>query len=42
MAHDGTKYFRDHFVERFACFRYRVFDLEIAEKTFTHYHVKHA
>ena len=42
VAHNCSKRGGDHIAGRFAYLRYSVTDVEIAESTFNHYHVKHA
>ena len=42
VAHNCSKRRGDYFAGRFTYFRHSVIDLEIAENTFNHYHVKHA
>ena len=42
MAHNCSQCGSDYIAECFAYLRYSVVDLEIAENTFNHYHVKHA
>ena len=42
MAHNCSKCGSDYIAGRFAYLRYSVTDVDIAENTFNHYHVKHA